>query len=167
MAAVSCVFRSLLLVIAGLTKKELVQQIQYLKAENEILRAKLPKRIVIESKERRKLLKYAAKLSRSVFKHLTSIVTSDTFLRWLREDKRAKNKPKPPNKRGRKRSPEQIRKLIIKLAQENNWGYTMILGELKKLGVRKISRNTAKNILRENGLEPGPVDGEGTWDEFL
>ena len=30
-----------------------------------------------------------------------------------------------------------------------------------------MSRNTVKNILKENGLDPGPKRGAGTWDEFL
>ncbi len=55
----------------------------------------------------------------------------------------------------------------MKLAQENSWGYTRILGELRKLGIRKISRQTVKNILKEHGLAPGPQRGKGTWDEFL
>jgi putative transposase len=46
-------------------------------------------------------------------------------------------------------------------------GYTRILGELKKLGIRSISRNTVKRILKEAGFDPGPKRGEGTWDEFL
>lgn len=29
-----------------------------------------------------------------------------------------------------------------------------------------MSRNTVKNILKENGLDPGPQRGAGTWDEF-
>jgi putative transposase len=41
------------------------------------------------------------------------------------------------------------------------------MGELKKLGIKPPSRNTVKNILKENGLEPGPKRGAGTWDEFL
>ncbi len=41
------VFQSLLLVIAGATEKELARQVKYLKVENEVLRAKLPKRITI------------------------------------------------------------------------------------------------------------------------
>jgi putative transposase len=47
------------------------------------------------------------------------------------------------------------------------WGYTRILGELKKLGIRSISRNTVKRILKDAGLDPGPQRGEGTWDDFL
>ncbi|MBA2115564.1 integrase core domain-containing protein [Bremerella alba] len=53
------------------------------------------------------------------------------------------------------------------MARENDWGYTRIMGELKKLGITPPSRNTVKNILKEHGLEPGPKRGEGTWDEFL
>jgi putative transposase len=70
-------------------------------------------------------------------------------------------------KQGRPRTPEQIRELIILLACENDWGYTRILGELRKLGIQSVSRNTMRNILKENGLEPGPKRGAGTWDEFL
>ncbi len=57
--------------------------------------------------------------------------------------------------------------MILKLARENDWGYTRILGELRKLGIKAVSRNTVKNILKENGLDPGPQRGAGTWDEFL
>lgn len=45
--------------------------------------------------------------------------------------------------------------------------YTRILGELKKLGLRSISRNTVKNILKTNGIEIGPDRGEGSWDDFV
>ena len=31
----------------------------------------------------------------------------------------------------------------------------------------KVSRSTVVNVLRENGLDPGPVRGEGTWDDFI
>jgi putative transposase len=53
------------------------------------------------------------------------------------------------------------------MARENDWGYTRIMGELKKLGITPPSRNTVKRILKQAGLEPGPKRGEGTWDEFL
>jgi putative transposase len=53
------------------------------------------------------------------------------------------------------------------LARENGWGYTRILGELKKLGVRKICCSTVINILKEHGLDTGPKRGEGSWNEFL
>lgn len=56
---------------------------------------------------------------------------------------------------------------MLKLARENSWGYTRILGELRKLGIKSISRQTVKNILKEHGFDPGPQRGKGTWDEFL
>jgi putative transposase len=46
-------------------------------------------------------------------------------------------------------------------------GLSRILGELKKLGIQSVSRNTVKNILRGNGDDPGPKRGLGTWDEFI
>jgi hypothetical protein len=70
-------------------------------------------------------------------------------------------------RRTRRPTSLEIRKLIVKLAKETGWGYTRILGELKKLGIRSISKNTVKRILKEAGLDPGPQRGEGTWDEFL
>ncbi|QQS09405.1 MAG: transposase [Phycisphaerales bacterium] len=51
--------------------------------------------------------------------------------------------------------------------RETGWGYTRILGELKKLGIASVSRSTVVNILREAGLPSGPVRGERSWDEFL
>jgi hypothetical protein len=40
---------------------------------------------------------------------------------------------------------------------------TRILGEIKKLGINSVSRNTVQNILKANGLDPGPKRGTGTW----
>lgn len=37
-------------------------------------------------------------------------------------------------------------------------GLTRIIGELRKLGIKKISRQTVRNILKEEGIEPGPPD---------
>src|SRR6185436_14731730 len=56
---------------------------------------------------------------------------------------------------------------MLLMASENSWGYTRIMGELKKLGIKPPSRNTVKKILKAAGFHPGPVRGEGTWDEFL
>ena len=61
----------------------------------------------------------------------------------------------------------KIRELVLKLARENEWGYTRILGELRKLGIKSVSRQTVKVILKENGIDPGPKRGKGSWDEFL
>ncbi|HTU23752.1 MAG TPA: integrase core domain-containing protein [Pirellulales bacterium] len=158
------IYRSLLLLLAGATQKELARHVRYLKAENEVLRGKLPKRVPLTHQERNRLVRFGSKLGQAL-DSLVSIVHPGTLRRWIREDRKGKRKTPAP--RGRRRTAEQIRRLILKLAKENSWGYTRILGELKKLGVRAVSRNTVKNILKANGLEPGPQRGPGTWDEFL
>lgn len=157
-------YQRLLLLIAGATQVELARHVRYLKIENEILRSKLPKRVPVTPKEQNRLVKFGAKLGKALGE-LVTIVHPDTLRRWIRESKQTAKKK--PAKKGRPRTQEQIRELILKLARENDWGYTRILGELRKLGIKAVSRNTVKNILKENGLDPGPKRGAGTWDEFL
>ncbi|CAL1125513.1 unnamed protein product [Cladocopium goreaui] len=157
-------YHRLLLVIAGSTQKELASQIRYLKIENEILRSKLGPRVSVTHKERNRLVKFGSKLG-SALGDLVTIVHPDTLRRWIREA--GKPGKKTPVKKGRPRTKSDVRELIIRFARENDWGYTRIMGELKKLGIKPPSRNTVKNILKENGLEPGPKRGAGTWDEFL
>jgi putative transposase len=152
------IFQSLLLVIADATQKELARQVKYLKVENQILRARLPKRIMVTPKERVRLIKFAHTLGGKVLRQLTTIVAPETLLGWIRADK----KPKPSKrKRGRPNTPEQIRELILLRARENQWGYTRIMGELKKLGIKPPSRNTVKKILKAAGYEPGAKAGRG------
>lgn len=115
-------------------------------------------------KERNRLVKIGSKLGKALGE-LVTIVHPTTFRRWISEASKATKRK--PTKRGRPKTKEEIRELIVKLGRENSWGYTRILGELKKLGVKAVSRNTVKAILKEHGLEPGPKRGEGTWDEFL
>ena len=57
-------------------------------------------------------------------------------------------------KSGRPRKPEEIRALVIQMAGDNGWGLGRILGELKKLGIRKICKSTVRNVLLENGFDP-------------
>lgn len=158
------IYRSLLLILTAATQKELARYVAYLKAENKILRSRLPARVMVEPTERRRLVRLGAKLGRAL-DELVTIVHPGTLRRWIRED--GKTAKRPRGKVGRRRTGEQIRKLILKLAKANNWGYTRILGELRKLNIRAVSRNTVKNILKENGYDPGPQRGHGTWDEFI
>lgn len=158
------ILQPLLLLLAGSTDKELARQVQFLKVENQILRSKLPKRITVTAAERQRLLKFGRAVGRGI-NHLISIVTPRTFARWLSADKESSRQS--PAKLGRPKTDEEVRQLVIRLARENRWGSARILGELKKLGVRKICRSTVRNILKANGFDPGPYLGETTWDEFL
>lgn len=159
------IFDRLLGVIALATDRELARQVKYLKVENEILRAKLPKRITVTKSEQARLVKFGKKLGPAM-RHLITIVSPRTFARWVNGESKRK-KAKSDAKPGRPKIAEEVRKLVIKLAKETGWGYSRSLGELKKLGVRKISRQTVKNIMVENGFDPAPKRGEGTWDDFI
>ncbi|MCO8123523.1 hypothetical protein NHH03_17380 [Stieleria sp. TO1_6] len=163
MASFRNVYTSLMLVIAKSTDKELARQVSYLKAENQILRSRLPKRLSLTQREKNRLIRFARNLG-SALNELATIVHPSTIRRWIREES-GKKKQQP--KKGRPRTAADIEKLILKLAKDTGWGYTRILGELKKLGIESVTRNTVKNILKRNGYETGPERGPGTWDEFL
>ena len=149
--------------LAQATHRDLAAQVQYLKAENEVLRAKLPKRVTVTPAERARLVKLGRKVG-SAIKDLITIVTPRTFARWVNGDKTKATSPR--RKPGRPRTPDEIRDLVLRINEEYCVGYTRTLGDLKKLGIR-ISRSTVRTILIEAGYDPGPSRGEGTWDEFL
>ena len=162
------ILHPLFALLASVTRQDLARQVAYLKEENRILRARLPERLVATDQEKRRLLRFGKKLGQQL-KELISIVTYQSFLRWVREAEaaHAAKKATPKRKPGRPRTPDEIRELVLRLAKENSWGYTRILGELRKLGIKSISRQTVKVILKENDIDPGPKRGKGTWDEFL
>ena len=156
--------QSLLILLAQATDRELARQVQYLKNENQILRARLPTLIMTTPTERARLLKYGRPIGAAI-NQLITIVVPGTFHRWVREAKGHKRHPSKPA--GRPKKPLDLKKLILKIARETDWGYTRVLGELRKLTRQRISRQTVANIMREAGLEPGPKRGEKTWDDFI
>lgn len=152
---------------ASATDSELARMVGYLKAENRILRDKLPKRLTVTARERARLLQLGNRLG-SALKDLITIVTPRAFARWAAAYRGGETTAKALGRKpGRPRTPEDIRNLVLKLAQENGWGYARVLGELRKLGIRSVSKTTVANILREAGLDPGPKRGEGTWSDFV
>ena len=153
----------LLFFLARCTRHQLIRQIEFLKAENEMLRKRVPKkRIWLKPEEKERLFTLGLPLGADI-KHVLTIVSYDTLRKWRR------NKlgfiPRGP--RGRPKKPDEIRQLVLKIARETGWGYTRILGELRKLNVNDISRQTVVNILKENGYDPNSRRGPGSWDELL
>jgi len=53
------------------------------------------------------------------------------------------------------------------IARQTGFGYSRIIGELRKLGIRNISRRTLRHILKEEGVERGPERTTDTWKDFL
>ena len=160
------IYRRVLGVLAGSTQNQLRQQIQYLKAENQVLRSRIDGPVRVTARERARLVRLALPLGVAILA-LVSIVQPKTIQRWLREA-RKHTRPRRHKRRrpGRPRTPEDIRAVILRIAEETGWGYTRILGELKKLGIT-VSRSTVVNILREAGLPTGPDRSEPTWNEFI
>ncbi len=72
----------LFLLLATATDRELARQVEYLKAEKRILRAKPPRRIDVTPRERQRLVRLGTAVG-AALKYLMSIVSPRTFLRWV------------------------------------------------------------------------------------
>lgn len=153
-------------VLAGSCQSKLRQQVQFLQAENEILRSKIPGPIRVTTAERARLIRLGKPLGPAI-RSLVSIVWPETFLKWVREAKKKPKRKAPARRSGWPRTPEEIRTIVLRIAGETGFGYTRILGELRKLGIGGVSRSTVVNILKEKGLPTGPQRGECTRAKFL
>jgi putative transposase len=80
-------------------------------------------------------------------------------------DEQDGQKAKAP--KGGKRKPREVRELVIQIAKTTGFGYTRIIGELRKLGIKKISRQTVRRILKEEGIEPDPNRSSDSWTKFV
>ncbi len=159
----------LLLMWAGWVNRVQQNAIDYLKEENRILREQVGnKRLRLNNAQRRRLAQKAKVVGRAALRELACIVTPDMLLRWHRELIAKKYDGSQQRRPGRPRSPQEIRALIVRMAEDNHtWGYTRIRDALRNLGHR-IGRNTIKRILKENGIVPAPERGKGvSWDTFL
>ena len=62
----------------------------------------------------------------------------------------------PTRHAGDRRELAEIRRLIVRMAEENpTWGYTRIQGALKNVGHR-VGRSTIARILKSHGVAPVP-----------
>ena len=138
----------------------------FLRQENRILRSKLGKRVPLTDKDRRVLVKYGLRI-RERLGDVISIVKPKTLLAWHR---RLKNKKWTFNhtskKTGRPRISADTESLVVKMAQENIWGYHRISGEMEKLG-HKLYPATVRNILQKHGLPPTPRRKGMSWKKFI
>jgi len=151
MVQVSSLMQFLVVVLAAWLARQQEAFIEYLKAENRILKARLGRRrLIFTDAERRLLARHAKAVGRKKLYELDPIVSPDTLLRWHRQLIAMKWTfvRRGP---GRPRVMETIQGLVVRMASENpRWGYTRIQGALSNLG-HKVARGTIANILKRQG----------------
>jgi hypothetical protein len=161
--------RFVLIALAGWTHQQQREGIDYLQAENCVLREQLgPGRLRFTDAQRRRLAARAKTLGRRVLRDIATVVTPDTLLAWHRALIATKYDGSTRRGPGRPPVSAEIRALIVRMARDNRgWGYTRIQGALGNLDY-DVSRGTIASILREHGLEPAPERvKKTTWAEFL
>ena len=164
----------LLTMLAGWMNRQQQEIIEYLKAENGILRDELQKatgrkRILLNDKQRRKLAILGRRLGRGVLSKVCCAFSPDTILMWHRKLVAHKyDGSKNRGKGGRPRISDYLRQLIIYMAKDNkHLGGKSLHGYLKYLGIQ-VSASTINRILRAHGIEPCPERPERTtWNEFI
>ena len=151
MVQVPSLTQFLIVVLAAWLARQQEAFIEYLKAENRMLKARLGRRrIIFSDAERRLLARHAKAVGRKKLFELDPIVSPDTLLRWHRQLIAMKWTflRKGP---GRPRVMGTIEELVVRMASENpRWGYTRIQGALSNLG-HKVARGTVANILKREG----------------
>jgi putative transposase len=92
------------------------------------------------------------------------LVTPGTLLAWHR--RLITRRWTYPNRPGRPGTSQEIRDLVLRLAQENPaWGYRRVHGELSRLG--HLSEATVRRILRSRRHWPTPRHLGTSWRAFL
>ena len=150
-------------------ERQAAAQIEYLKAENRLLRSKLGRRrIVFTDAERSTLAALAEEIGTKALRGLDPLVSPATLLRWHLELVARKWTFLERRQPGRPRTTVDIEHLIARIAIENpGWGYTRIHGALGNLEL-KIGRDTIRRILKDHLIEPAPARGRRIpWSVFL
>ena len=169
MGSVPPLLSFLLMIAAGWVHRHQLIVIEFLQAENRLLKDRLRgKRIRFTDAERVLLARKAKAVGRKALLELETIVSPDTLLRWHRRLIAEKWNFAQRRGAGRPGSMRVISALIVRMAQDNpGWGYTRIQGALRNLGHR-VGRGTVANVLKRSGIEPSPERSKRTtWSTFL
>jgi putative transposase len=169
MGSVPPLLTFLLMIISGWVHRRQLIVIEFLQAENRLLKERLRgKRIRFTDAERALLARKAKAVGRKALLKLDTLVSPDTLMRWHRRLVAQKWDFSKRRGLGRPGIMREISQLIVRLAQENpGWGYTRIQGALANLS-HVVGRGTISNVLKRNGIEPAPERSRRTtWSTFL
>lgn len=162
-------WKQLLVYITGSVEEDLLLRLEYLVAENRILRDQIKGSLQLSDAERRTLAEIGKKLSKQALEEIATIVKPDTILAWHRKLVAQKfDGSKHRQSPGRPRVAPKLQELVLRMARENHsWGYDRIQGALKHLGY-SISDQTVGTILKRHGIPPAPERQKtSTWKDFI
>src|SRR6476646_7271708 len=155
--------------VTGTVDQELLARIEYLAAENRILKAQLKGRLKLSDAERATLAEIGHRLGRKALAEVATVARPDTILAWYRKLVARKfDGSKAGRGPGRPRIRREVEQLIVRMAEENrDWGYDRIAGALANLGY-KVCDQTIGNVLQRHGLSPIPERKRTTtWAAFI
>ena len=163
-------FQFLVLLLGSWISRRQSDAIEFLRAENRVLRSRLgPRRLRFTDAERRLLAEKGKPLGRRLLAEIASLATPETILRWYRE-KVAARYDGSQRRRAGSRATARAHKVqqLLTMARENpSWGYTRLRGALENVGLH-LGRSTIQRILKEHGIEPAPLRGKTMpWKTFL
>ena len=128
MGSVPPMLAFLLMVVSGWVNRRQLIVIEFLQAENQLLKERLRgKRLRFTDAERSLLARKAKAVGRKALLKLDTIVSPDTLLRWHRRLVAQKWNFVRRRGPGRPGIMREISELIVRMASDNSgWGYTRI-----------------------------------------
>ena len=158
----------LLAYVTGLVNQELVLQVEYLAAENRILRARVPARLRLSNEERSTLAEIGKRLGRKGLAKVAQVAKPETILGWFRKLVAQKfDGSKHRSCPGRPRIAAEVEALIVQMARENSgWGYDRIAGALANVG-HEISESVFEKLTGVSGPQINDFTDTGAWQTFI
>ncbi len=153
------------MVLTGWLDRREREALAYLIDKNRLLRRQLRgRRLQWTDDDRRRLAVRAYRVGRQGLREIATIVTPDTLRRWHRQ--LIARKWTYAARPGRRGVLGEIRRLVVRMAEENPaWGYTRLQDPLKSVGHR-VGRSTIAGMLKADGLPPVP-ERPTSWQTFL
>lgn len=141
----------LLIVLTGWINRDQQAAIEYLRAENRVLKELLRKnRVLLNDDQRRRLAVPGKVLGLQRLKNLAGIVTPEKILRWHRQLIAAKwdHSSKRSKAVGRPATSQGIVDLVLRFARENpTWGYNRL--QQSETGFAAVSQTRFEFVLRK------------------